>query len=157
MPKWLKLIDGTAQRVGGWAGAITAVLAVLVVVMTWVTNSITALAAYGWGLPVLVATGVVLAFVFILSIAAIAWRFFNPLHSPSPMTADPKSDDLRPDIGRLERKVDLLEANIKGLNQLHSELAKTHGDQSIEQQKKLAAIQIVVTALDQKLATHETV
>ncbi|MFZ1922159.1 MAG: hypothetical protein WAU57_11065 [Xanthobacteraceae bacterium] len=169
MPNLLKrlyFIDGAVQRIAAWGaffGIVVAVFGAAVVSMTWITNSITALAAYGWGLPVLVAIGIVLALLLVLSFTAIAWRYFNPLLSPLPVTINAKTNEL--DIGRVERKLEVLEINLEQqdrelassigrLNQFHSELAETFSGQSTELQKKLNALQLVVTALDERLSTH---
>jgi hypothetical protein len=123
MPNWLnwKSIDGTAQQVGGWAGAITAALtafAAAVALMTWVANSITALANYGWGVPVLVAIGVVLVIVVALSFAAVpaarAWRTFHPLKvapdsNTETETATPASDG--DELAIIRGQIDEVSAN----------------------------------------------
>jgi hypothetical protein len=63
---------------GAFAGAVAA--------MTWVTSSIAFLSQYGWGLPVLVAVGVVLMIVIGLSFAAVpaieAWHRYRPNREP---------------------------------------------------------------------------
>lgn len=111
-------------------GAIGIVFAAAVAVMSWVTNSITFLAQYGWGLPVLVAVGIVLVVVMGLSFAALpaveAWRRYHPL-PPAPAieigapvlsTTSPS-----PDIDRLERQMALLRLSLPPLEQQGRELA----------------------------------
>jgi hypothetical protein len=112
MPKWpsLRSADDVAQRLGNYAGAIAAIAAAFaaaVAIVSWVTHSISALAAYGWGLPVLVAIGVVLVIVMGLGFAAVpaveAWRKYHP------PTTEPRSPlpDLSPEIGHLQRQLEV--------------------------------------------------
>jgi hypothetical protein len=89
---WLtwRSADSAAQRLGLYAaaiGAILAVYAVAVAAVSWITSSIAFLTQYGWGVPVLAAMGIVLVIVVVLSVAAVpaavAWRKYHPLPSPA--------------------------------------------------------------------------
>lgn len=168
MPIWLKkfwqFANGLVQGSAAWLALAVLVGGAAVALMSWVTGSVSILANYGWGLPVLVAIGIVLAVILILSVAAIAWRFFNPLTASPPAVVNAKNAETNPDIGRIERKMEVVEVSLEQqdkdmarLNQLHSELSHTFSSQFMDLQKKLNAIQIVVTALDEKVATQAQV
>jgi hypothetical protein len=124
MRNWLKrwqFVDGAVQRLVAWAAFVTIVAAAFgaaVAGMSWVTNSIAALASYGWGVPVLVAIGIVLVIVVALSFAAVpaarAWRTFYPIKAvritdSDTKTATPASDG--DELAIIRGQIDEVNAN----------------------------------------------
>ena len=90
MSNWLKtawgFTDNAVQRSAAWLALAIAlgIYGAAVTVVSWLTRSITFLAQYGWGLPILAA----IAFVSVIVIAMLrfaavpaaeAWRKFRPL------------------------------------------------------------------------------
>ena len=162
MPNWLnwKLIDSTAQRVGGWAGAIAAAFAAAVAIMTWVANSITALAGYGWGVPVLVAIGVVLMIVVALSFAAVptarAWRTFYPLKAAPDSnteteTAMPTSDG--DELAIIRSQIDEVSANAA---QARRDIVTTMNNLALDSDKGLKAANTKITGIEANLGKNST-
>jgi hypothetical protein len=165
MPDWRErwqFIDGSAQRLGGWAGAIGAIVAAFgaaVYAMTGVTNSISALAAYGWGVPVLVAIGIVLVIVVGLSFAALpaakAWRAYHPLAPPAATSVKPVAqlpetaawEELKSSVGSLARKLEVFQLALPPLEQQSRELADI----------VRRDIQTSLKTLVERVSTHERV
>jgi hypothetical protein len=109
-------------------GAIGVAFAAAVAGMSWLTKSITFLAQYGWGLPVIAAIGIVLVIVVGLSFAAVpiveAWRRFRPLPPAIPQGAGTAVHSLEAtgidpslEIGRVERQIEVLKASLPPLEQ----------------------------------------
>lgn len=99
------------------AGIVLAVFGVAVAVMSYVLSSIAELSKYGWGLPVLIAIGIVLAIVVVLSLAAVPaaaayrrWRPHEPPPPPLPIFATKEApaapaNDLEDKISDLKQSV----------------------------------------------------
>lgn len=178
--RW-RVIRGFVLELHAWLallGAIAVVFAAAVAVMSWVTNSISVLAAYGWGVPVLVAIGIVLVVVMGLSFAALpvakAWRAYHPL--PVPVAAAsgtqlPEIDareDFKSAVDRLERKLEVLErAYATDLEQFNSRLSADIArlnQLGVSQHEindvfrnQIQKIQFSLKTLTDRVSTHEQV
>ncbi len=166
MPKWLKkcwrVADNAVQRTAAWFALLLAlgIFSAAVAVVNQVTQSISALAAYGWGLPVLVAIGIVLAILVVLSLTAIAWRYFRPLPPPLPMLPSMETAaeiEPSPDIGRLERRMDLLERSLPPLERQSEEFASKIGEIERAITEIDVKLQTSLKTLAERFSTHEQV
>lgn len=139
MSNWFKRLDGGIQRLAAWWTLLPffgAALAIAVAGVSWVTGSITFLAQYGWGLPVLAAMAVVLVFVIGLSYAAVpaveAWRKYHPLPPPISPTRSPETafqTDLSSRLDNLKRQLELfIEGRGKDLELLKLSLPPLRAD-----------------------------
>jgi hypothetical protein len=93
------------------------------------------MATYGWGVPVLVAIGIVLVIVVGLSFAALpaakAWRAYHPLAPPAATIVEPVAqlpetgawEELKSSVGGLARKLEVLQLALPPLEQQSRELA----------------------------------
>jgi len=155
--------------------------AVAVAVVSWVTHSISTLAAYGWGLPVLVAMGIVLAVVMGLSFAALpaakAWRAYHPLLPMNPIQLSETTTEIAAKItddqpfsgdrpwraeidglgSALEGYVDAVRGDLKKDIVRLNELGVAQHQVSEAFRTQFKELQNAVKALEERLVTHERV
>ncbi len=82
-------LDRNINRIAAWGTFVGLVW----VAMSWVASNIAPLAGYGWGAFVFVGLGAASVLSLVMSMALIAWRYFNPLPTQSEIVATSPAKD----------------------------------------------------------------